>query len=61
MIFLRPDGMIDVVSSPESQLDLERYRATLPTDQANAAAGDRAGQQRPGGDSPFDNPPAPRN
>jgi hypothetical protein len=53
MIFLRPDGIIDVVSSPDSQLDFERYRATLPTDQANAAAGDRAGQQRPGGESPF--------
>jgi len=53
MIFLRPDGIIEVVSSPESQLDFERYRATLQTDQANAATGDRAGQQRPGGESPF--------
>jgi hypothetical protein len=61
MIFLRPDGTLDVASSADSQLDIDRYAATLPTDQANAATGDRAGQQPAGGESPFDNPPAPRN
>jgi len=56
MIFLRPDGTFDVVSSADSQLDIERYRATLPADQANTAAGDRAGQPSADGDSPFDTP-----
>ena len=56
MIFLRPDGTCDVVSAAESQLDIERYRATLPSDQANAAAGDRAGQPPADGDSTFDTP-----
>jgi len=53
MIFLRPDGMLDVASSADSQMDIDRYRATLSADPANAASGDRAGQQPAGGDRPF--------
>jgi len=61
MIFLRPDGIVDFASSADSQLDFDRYSSTLPTDQANTATGDRAGQQPAGGESPFDNQAAPRN
>jgi hypothetical protein len=45
MIFLRPDGTFDVASSADSQLDIDRYRSTLPNEQGDAAAADRAGQQ----------------
>jgi hypothetical protein len=56
MIFLRPDGTFDVASSADSQLDIDRYRSTLPNEQGDAAAADRAGQQPAGGESPFDTP-----
>ena len=61
MIFLRPDGGFDVATSADSQLDIERYRSTLPTEQVNAAAGDRAGQQSGGDESPFGTPSTPKN
>lgn len=56
MIFLRPDGTFDVASSADSQLDMDRYRSTLPNEQGDAAAADRAGQQPAGDESPFDTP-----
>jgi hypothetical protein len=59
MIFLRPDGSFEVASSAESQPDLDRYRSTLPTDDA-AAPGERPGQPPAAGDSPFGNPFAPK-
>jgi hypothetical protein len=61
MIFLRPDGGFDVATSADSQLDIERYRSTLPSEQVNAAAGDRAGQQPSSDESPFGSPSPPRN
>jgi len=61
MIFLRPDGGFDVATSADSQLDIERYRSTLPSEQVNAAAGDRAGQQPSGDESPFGTPFTPKN
>ena len=61
MIFLRPDGGFDVATSADSQLDIERYRSTLPSEQVNAAAGDRAGQQPSGDESPFNAPSTPKN
>ena len=59
MIFMRPDGTFEVTSSAESQQDLDRYRATLPADDAAAAPGG-FGQPPAPGDSPFGNPFAPK-
>jgi len=58
MIFLRPDGTCEVASSAESQPDLDRYRSTLPADDA-AAPGERPGQP-PAAGGPFGNPFAPK-
>lgn len=58
MIFLRPDGTFEVASSADSQVDIDRYLYTLPTDDAAAAAA--AGQPPVPVDSPFGNPFAPK-
>lgn len=60
MIFLRPDGTYEVASSAESQPDLDRYRSTLPADDAAAGPGERPGQPPAAGDSPFANPFSPK-
>jgi hypothetical protein len=57
MIFLRPDGTFEVASSADSQVDIDRYLLTLPTD--DAAAGG-VGQPPVPTDSPFGNPFAPK-
>ena len=59
MIFLRPDGTFEVASSADSQVDIERYLLTLPTDDAAANPGG-VGQPPAAGDSPFGNPFAPK-
>jgi hypothetical protein len=58
MIFLRPDGVIEVASAADSQGDIDRYLQTLQPDDAAAPAGDRPPPAA--GDLPFGNPLAPK-
>jgi hypothetical protein len=65
MIFLRPDGTFEVASVPDSQMQLERYRGTLPREGGDpaAAAGAQPGSpfmQIPFGGSPGSAPGAAR-
>lgn len=59
MIFAKPDGTFELVSSADSQTDIDKYQATLPADDAGVGPAG-AGPMPPPGESPFGNPFAPK-